>query len=176
MNLPSFTAFATNHFHKTTSKISFSSLGGQQFVAVGKYATTNADLYEDYVAPLLNTGLLVQSWCGGTFGKNCQPSYCEGGSIIKPSDPQQGQSSYAFDAVDIESVNFGGQRYTNSYNHAKWAIADSFTSNAPWFCAADNNRQYTQRLRGGGAICMQHSTLYQVMSKVVSQINTTCSE
>jgi len=191
MNLPSFSAFASMHFHKAEYSMTFSSLGGQAFSAVGKYATTNADLYEDYVAPLLQTNLYVQSWCGGTFGKQCQPSYCKGASIENPSDPQQGQSTYAFDSVDVESVSFNGASYTNYYNHAKWAIAlqsssvkrgasarpgSRVSAPAPWFCAADNNRQYTQRLRGGGALCMQHSALYAAMKAVVSQVNTTCPE
>jgi len=141
-------------------------------------------LYEDYVAPLLNTGLLVQSWCGGTFGKQCQPSYCEGASITNPSDPQNGQSTYAFDSVDVEAVSFNGLSYTNSYNHAKWAIAASFSKSQdgrveasnPWFCAADNNRQYTQRLRGGGAICFTNSQLYAAMQTAITQVNTTCSQ
>jgi len=179
MSLPSFSAFSTMKFHKSETTMTFSSIGGQQFTAVGKYATTNADMYEDYVAPLLKSGLLVQSWCGGTYGKECEPSYCEGGSIVNPSTPQQGQSSYSFDSVDIESVQFGSATYTNYYNHAKWAIAASFSTEQaviPWFCASDNNRQYTQRLRGGGALCMQHPTLFATMQKVVSVVNTTCSQ
>jgi len=185
VNMPNFADFANSKFRKTETSITFSSLGGQKFYAVGKYAATNSDLYEDYVAPLLGSGLLVQSWCGGIYGKHCQPSYCQGATIQDPSDPQSGQSTYAYDSVDIESVTFNGLQYENSYNHAKWCIASSFSKNArgahvkataPWFCAADNNRQVTQRKRGGGAVCFQNSKLFAAMQKAVSTVNTTCSQ
>jgi len=172
MSLPTFNSFVGEHFHKTNESITFSSLGGVQFTAIGKYATTNADLYEDYVAPVLQTGLVVQSWCGGTYGNDCEPSYCKGNPIQKPSNPQQGESTYPYDSISIENVNFNGLQYINKYNHAKWAISNS---NTPWFCASDNNREYTQRLRGGGAICMQNSALFNSLKNVVTGLNTTCS-
>jgi len=174
MSMTNFAAFTQDKFHKTETSITLVSLGGHQFTAVGKYAATNADLYEDYVAPLLGSGLYVQSWCGGTYEKACEPSYCEGDDIVDPSDPQQGQTTYAYDSVTIESVNFQGHAYDNAYNHAKWAVSSSSTP-SPWFCAGDNNRQYTQRLRGGGALCMQHPVLYKTLMNVISAVNVTCS-
>jgi len=180
MDLSNFQTFTEGHFHKTETSITFSTLGGEKLTAVGKYATTNADLYEDYIAPLLSTGLLVQSWCGGIYEKACIRSYCEGSSIVEPSDPQKdsGKTTYAYDSVDIEELNFGTSlSYPNAYNHAKWAVAsDPKGKPQPWVCAADNNRQYTQRKRGGGALCFQNQPVWTALNKAISQINTTCTE
>ena len=70
----------------------------------------------------------------------------KGAPVQNPSTPQQGESTYPYNSVDIESVSFNGANYNNSYNHAKWTIAanpsDFITAPeagsgapAPWFCA-----------------------------------------
>jgi hypothetical protein len=45
----------------------------------------------------LGCGLNVESWCGGNFDDSpgCQPSNCAGSPIVNPSNPQNGQSTYA---------------------------------------------------------------------------------
>jgi len=182
-SLPSFKSFVNQNFVESKGTISFKSLGGVLFSGAGKYASTNSDLYEDYVAPLLKTNLLIQTWCGGIYTKKCQPSYCKGSAVQSPSSPQLNTSTYNYDAVNVENVAFGTLTYNNSYNHAKWAISSSFSSGKrkpvatkPWFCAGDINRQYSQRNRGGGAICFQNQKLFATLQKVVTGINATCPE
>jgi len=136
----------------------------------------DADLYEDYIAPALNVGLISETWCGGTYGYDCMPSYCQGAPIVNPSGPQGGQQNYAFDSVSIGTLNFGnGLSFGINYNHAKFCIAYNPNSvPSPWFCACDNNRATTQRLRGGGGICTLDKPIWTYINSGVITLNTTC--
>jgi len=63
----------------------------------------------------------------------------------------------------VNSLFFGkGNIFNVTYNHAKWGIAYDRVSNKPepWVCAADINREYTQRKRGGGSLCINNSVLF----------------
>jgi len=175
MSLPNFSAFLSDKFLTTHGTISFKSLAGKDFVAIGKNQETQSDLYEDYVAPQLNTGLLVECWCGGTFGYDCLNSYCAGAPIgSTPSDPQKKETTYPWDAITITELSFGtGLSFPVTYNHGKWAIATT-TSSTKWFCGSDINRAITQRVRGGGAVCTVDPTLWSAMYKATTKLDTVC--
>jgi len=172
----SFQNLINGQFTTGTSTLLYQTSDATAFMCFGKNGETGSDLWEDYVAPGLSTGLNVESWCGGDFSDSpgCQPSNCAGQPIVNPSVPQQGESTYAFDSVCIESLDFGnGNSFATSLNHCKFAIASG--NGSPWVCLGDINRQTTQRLRGGGAICFKHATFYSLMSSAISSLNVTCS-
>jgi len=171
--MTSFSNFCNSKYKlKGVGAVSFSSLAGTEFQGFGKNGATNSDLWEDYVAPGLGTGLLVETWCGGTFGDSCQPSQCQGQPIVDPSGPQSGESEYGFDSIVIEKFSFASNLYfTTKYNHAKFAISHP---NGTWFCPGDINMETTQRRRGGGAICFQNSNIRSMLKKAITGINTTC--
>eukprot|EP01125_Pyxidicula_operculata_P021747 TRINITY_DN8608_c0_g1_i1.p1 TRINITY_DN8608_c0_g1~~TRINITY_DN8608_c0_g1_i1.p1 ORF type:complete len:380 (-),score=73.93 TRINITY_DN8608_c0_g1_i1:170-1309(-) len=173
-NMPNFQAFTNDQFLTTNGSVAFTSLAGKRFLAVGKNQMTNSDLYEDYLAPALNTGLYVECWCGGTFGFDCMDSYCAGAPIgSNPSTPQSSWSSYPFDSVTVDGLNFNGMSFAVKYNHAKWAISIP-SSSANWFCASDINRETTQRKRGGGAVCMRDPQLWNAMYTAITSLDTSC--
>jgi len=137
---------------------------------------TGSDLYEDYVAPGLQMDLIAETWCGGDFSDSpgCQPTNCQGQSIVNPSKPQQGQSTYAFNSISIASFDFGnGNSFSTDLNHAKFALSQE---SGVWVCPGDINRQTTQRLRGGGAICFKNSGLYGLLKGAVTSLNSTCPQ
>jgi len=138
--------------------MTFQSLGGINLVAYGKHGLTQSDIYEDYIAPGLQSGgLWVESWCCGTYGDCCMPSFCQGAPLVDPSNPQKSQQTYAFNSVTIEKFSFASDLYYQTRNnHAKFALAEQNN----FVCPSDNNRATTQRNRGGGSLCFQHVPLY----------------
>jgi len=172
-SMPNFVSLCNSQFNLgRAGQLSFASSASTPFVGFGKNGATNSDLYEDYVAPGLNTGLVVESWCGGTFGDDCQLSPCQGAPIVDPSGPQRGQSTYKYDSIIIEKFSFASDLYfTTEHNHAKFAL--SYPSGTT-FCAGDINMVLTQRKRGGGAICFQNSNLYGLIQTAIVTLNTTC--
>jgi len=183
-NLPSgnwgqnWLSFAAGTYTETVdTSFSISSVGGAKFQGYSKNGATDSDLWEDYVAPGLETGILVEGWCCGTFeGDCCNPSHCAGDPITDPSGPEKasGQTHYKYDTIDIESFKFASNDYfATKNNHAKFAVAK--TGGDPWFCAGDINRVDTQRKRGGGALCSQQQGLYTWMMGSITAVNTTCS-
>jgi len=171
--MPNFAALTRSEYKNGSLVGTITSLGGQKFTFVGKDGDQNGDLYEDFVCPALNVGLTSDTWCCGTFDPFCcMPSYCKGAPIKHPSGPQKGKKTYAFDSTNIHDVNFGsGLAFNVSWNHAKFGIADQATAKAPWLCFADMNRMTSQRVRGGGALCFEHTKFYATMTKVVTQFD-----
>jgi len=134
-----------------------------------KHAVMNADLYEDYVAPgigewvlsvyvcvyvtlttthtAIDSGLLVECWCDIVNHYKCMDSYCKGGKIVDPSNPQKSEKFYKFDSVQIDELKFSSSLwFTIKYDHAKWAVGYNGKDNcSPWFCEGDNNRDHPQR-------------------------------
>jgi len=130
-------------------------------------------MYEDYVAPGLGGGLLVQSWCCGEDGDCCMTSFCQNKTIVNPSDPQKTHSTYSYNSIDIEKMSFASNLfYAKEWNHSKFAI----TQTGSYVCPSDNNRALTQRNRGGGALCFKDATLYSFLYQHVAAVNTTCAK
>jgi len=172
----SFQNLINNQYSTGTTNLVYMTAANVGFVGFGKNGQTGSDLYEDYIAPALNCGLNVETWCGGNFpdSPGCQPSNCAGSPVVNPSVPQQGQSTYAFDSVSIVSFNFGqGNSFDTPHNHAKFALVNS-ACGSPWICLADINRQVTQRLRGGGGICFKHPGFYGLLNGGITSLNVTC--
>jgi deoxyribonuclease-2 len=171
-NLSGFETLVSGNYKEAASSMQFTSAGGLPITAFSKHGATGADMYEDYVAPGLKSGLWIEAWCCGTYGDCCQLSRCAGQPIVDPSTPQQGQSTYAWNAVGVEKLSFASNLYyTTANNHAKWALSQV----GGWVCPSDNNRADSQRLRGGGALCFQNAALYSFLNSHVTAVNTTCS-
>lgn len=78
---------------------------------------------------------------------------------------------FSYDSVCITSLDFGnGNYFKTSHNHAKFALG----TQPPWVCMGDNNRQVTQRQRGGGSICFKHLAFYNLLNAGITGLNATC--
>jgi len=169
--LTNFNTLVNGKYTTSHSSMTFSSIVGVNFIAFGKHGATHSDMFEDYIAPGLDQGLWVESWCCGTDGDCCQTSYCKGNTIVDPSDPQKDQSTYAYNSVTIENFSFADNLfYATKNNHAKFALSQS----GNYVCPSDNNRADTQRLRGGGSLCFQDDNLYNFIYSHITKFNTTC--
>jgi len=167
---PTFTKLVGGQKKSGYHSFKFASSGGKELTAIGKSSDTNSDLYEDYVSPILNTPLLIETWCGGTFGNQCSSSYCKGKKIVDPSSPQKNQTVYGYDVALINEMSFGsGLVFPTSYNHGKWAIAyeKKAITVKHWFCNGDINHMTSQRRRGGGAACMIDETIWSTIKKSI---------
>jgi len=168
--LPNFVALTKFEYKNGSTTGSVLSVGSQQFTLIGKDGNVNGDLYEDYVAPALKSGLTSMTWCCGDFDPFCcMPSYCKGKPIQNPSGPQKGRSTYAWDSTNLLNIDYGqGLVFNVSQNHAKFAVNDN-ANGSPWVCFGDMNRMTSQRKRGGGAMCQQNTKLFAFMKGVITK-------
>jgi len=60
--LPDLAAVLEGTYIKGSYNITLTSDSGRKYIAFGKNYATNSDLYEDFVAPGLNTGLKTETW------------------------------------------------------------------------------------------------------------------
>jgi hypothetical protein len=178
-NFPEVQKLLAGNFFKTSTNGTFSTIGGVKHVVFQKNGYTDSDLYEDYVAPGLQTGLKTETWCGGLDGFQCMPSFCQGEAITNPSGPQKGHKKYKYDSINTQELKFADNLwFTNKYDHAKFAMAYN-GANAPaekWFCPADINRMKSQRARGGGAACSINPTLWDALDKIITKYDTACEK
>jgi len=171
-NIPTFASLVSGKYKTSYESMSFTSSGGLPITAFAKHGATNSDMYEDYIAPGLKSGLWVESWCCGLDGNCCKFSYCKGQTIVDPSTPQKNDTSYDYNSIDVENISFASNLYYSlENNHAKWALSQT----GGYVCPSDNNRADSQRLRGGGALCFKDSALYNFLYSHITSFNTTCS-
>ena len=133
------------------------SLNHTQFVSFAKARNWNSDLYDDFVAPVLQTNLYVQSWLktGDPI-----PSICSNRNIYN---------------VDNGTYVPANAYYPSSRDHSKWATSDNAAQNPAtsmnWVCSGDINRAYSQRKRGGGTLCFQHPTAWRNYDQLIYSID-----
>ncbi|XP_046370086.2 plancitoxin-1-like [Haliotis rufescens] len=139
-------AAVINHKHpgrRTANKVQLTSKQGTPFLSFAKTAAFNDDLYSAFVAPVLQSGLMTETWQDGV-GK-------------MPSDCSSSYKVYNVKAITLPN----GIDFKETKDHSKWAV--SMTGN--WACIGDINRQLHQMKRGGGTVCLQNE-------KVWSQFNS----
>lgn len=105
------------------------------------------DLYHSWVAPTLQSDLLVQFW---KLSTGVLPSNCSGDWKVKNVNYIQPGQSFAF---------------KNSKDHSKWAIslvpASSSGSGGGWVCVGDINRNMAEEKRGGGTVCQRNPVVWK---------------
>ncbi|XP_041963500.1 deoxyribonuclease-2-alpha isoform X1 [Alosa sapidissima] len=136
--------------------VTLTSLGGSQFISFAKGASFKNDLYHAWVAPTLQSNLLVQFWqrSRGILKSDC---------------------TLGWTVLDIAQLA-PGQRFTYkaTHDHSKWAVspgpdtssgaavaaAESGRSGG-WVCVGDINRDEAEELRGGGTVCLQDPVVWK---------------
>ncbi|XP_054477316.1 deoxyribonuclease-2-alpha isoform X2 [Anoplopoma fimbria] len=119
---------------------------GTKFISFAKGASFDQDLYHSWVAPSLQSDLLVQFWIRSTG--------------ILPSD-----CSLGWKVLDITLIN-PGQTFTfkASQDHSKWAVSPKAAgsgSGGGWVCVGDINRNQAEEKRGGGTVCLQDPVVWK---------------
>ncbi|XP_059610701.1 plancitoxin-1 [Phlebotomus argentipes] len=109
---------------------------GNAFSSFAKSAKFKKELYMDWVAPVLGSSLVVESWLHGPgrLETNC---------------------SIPFPILNLRDVMVHVQKQRTNFrsldDHSKWAVA--LENNKDWICVGDINRAEHQMVRGGGTLC-----------------------
>lgn len=116
-----------------------------------------SDLYHSWVAPTLQSNLLVQFWRRSTG--------------ILPSDCSQ---NWKVLNVDLISP---GQRVTfkATADHSKWAISTNggyVGTSGSWVCVGDINRDEAEEKRGGGTVCHRDAMVWKAYRTAALQCET----
>lgn len=171
-SLPNLVQLAQMNYVNASGSAQLTTLGGKTLTLVGKASSLDGDLYEDFVAAELNSGVHVQSWCCGNDGYCCQPAYCMGAPVVNASGPQKTrkEKTYPYDSLDVQIATFGQYSFAIAANHAKWAVTESGAPTQQT-CWGDTNRMSSQRQRGGGAVCFEDAALYNTMTAAATKID-----
>lgn len=134
--------------------VTLTSLGGTDFISFAKGASFHDDLYHSWVAPTLQSDLLVQFWVRSTG--------------ILPSD-----CSHGWKVLDITLLS-PGQSFTfkTSQDHSKWAVSPQAAGAGPnggggWVCVGDINRNQAEEKRGGGTVCVREAAVWKAYRTAV---------
>ncbi|KAM6967558.1 deoxyribonuclease-2-alpha [Aplochiton taeniatus] len=127
---------------ESNRSVTLTSLGGTNFVNFAKGRTFDNDLYHSWVAPSLQSDLLVQFWVRSTG--------------ILPSD-----CSLDWKVLDITLIS-PGQSFTfkATQDHSKWAVSTK-AAGGGWVCVGDINRNKAEEKRGGGTVCLQDPVVWK---------------
>lgn len=110
-----------------------------------KTAQWGQDLWAECIGTYYQTNLRVESWIhGNAIGPTCSP----------------------YDTVDIQTISFIQNTFSEYHDHSKWAIGSS-----PIVCFGDINRMTSQYERGGGAFCWNDSDLWNILSTSIKDSN-----
>ncbi|XP_051529236.1 deoxyribonuclease-2-beta [Myxocyprinus asiaticus] len=122
---------------------------GQTFFSFAKSHSYVDDIYTGWVAQVLDTDLLVESWL---HQAHRLPSNC--------SLPRH--------VMNIKRVCLPGLQLFSSYeDHSKWCVSYAFKDQ--WICLGDLNRDSGQAGRGGGLICSQNPVIYKAFRQAVAE-------
>ncbi|XP_041912869.1 deoxyribonuclease-2-beta-like isoform X2 [Alosa sapidissima] len=120
---------------------------GESFLSFVKSHLFVDDIYASWVAQLLDTDLLVESWQreGHELFSNC---------------------SLRRHVLNVSGVRLPGPFYFHSHiDHSKWCV--SVKPRDRWVCLGDLNRERGQAYRDGGLICTQNALIYRVFRQAI---------
>eukprot|EP00698_Gefionella_okellyi_P006137 TRINITY_DN15582_c0_g1_i1.p1 TRINITY_DN15582_c0_g1~~TRINITY_DN15582_c0_g1_i1.p1 ORF type:complete len:359 (-),score=63.09 TRINITY_DN15582_c0_g1_i1:41-1090(-) len=125
----------------------FETVGGLSLTMFGKNHAWNQELYEDLVAPELDSNLHCETW----IRSPPLPSFC------KPS--------YKYDVVNVKGVEYTEDiRWSETEDHSKWAVTDD----GSYACIGDINRMSSQAGRGGGTVCMNNEAMNKALTSWIA--------
>lgn len=142
--------------------VTLTSRDGTSFINFAKGAAFENDLYHSWVAPSLQSDLLVQFWIRS--------------SGVLPSDCSQD-----WRVLNIQLLN-PGQTFTfsTSQDHSKWAVSPQAAGHGlgrgaeeraggGWVCVGDINRNEAEEKRGGGTVCQQDPVVWKAYRSTALQ-------
>lgn len=129
----------------------FTSLDGVTYTHYGKSKSAVLDLYEDLVAPGLNSDLNVETWRLGSGGRM--------GSMCLNDTEHVYPYATEFNVYEVASVTMpDGFSWTGTEDHSKWASTVENQGDEA-VCIGDENRMCSQENRGGGTACVSAPSL-----------------
>jgi len=161
-DFPAFAAAALDdaRVHDHSKVATLKTVGGKSFTHYAKSTDCACELYEDVVAPGLDSGLLVETWMNGRLDNKIETS-CKG-------------KDFDYSVQDIMNLTQAdGTFWKETQDHSKWAVTDGESSTKA-ACVGDINRQYSQSKRGGGTLCLEESGIATAFNKLVKGIWEPC--
>lgn len=147
--VPTFQDLVDDVTDKTATLIKkVKSAGGATFTSFAEGKEWDHDLYEELVAPELDSDLMTETWQNGAKS-NVMPTYC------KPD--------YKYEVHNIQDVKGAdGTEWKSTKDHSKWAVSTA-GSRKKFVCIGGINRQKSQDKRGGGTVCQSDAALWSAM-------------
>lgn len=135
--------------------VTLTSLGGTEFISFAKGASFKNDLYLGWVAPTLQSDLLVQFW---VLSKRTLHTNC----------------SLHWKVLDINFISLGGKfNFKNTHDHSKWAVSTVAAARTGggggWLCVGDINRNMAEEQRGGGTVCQRNPVVWKAYRAAAQQ-------
>ncbi|XP_018595204.2 deoxyribonuclease-2-alpha-like [Scleropages formosus] len=128
--------------------VELASLAGTAFVSFAKGSSFENDLYHSWVAPALQSDLLVQFWH-------------ESAGVL-PSDCSQN-----WEVLNVKTISLGSaDEFSTTKDHSKWAVGTEDASGS-WICVGDINRNEAEEKRGGGTVCHSNSAVWKAYRTAV---------
>ncbi|XP_074655924.1 plancitoxin-1-like isoform X2 [Tubulanus polymorphus] len=122
-------------------------------ISMNHYQFADIELYEEIVAPTLQSDLNVETWRKGAGGK-LKSSKCD----------------KDYKVFNVISIKIGNHQFRYSKDHSKWAVTPTKTSKGGYVCIGDLNRMESQKYRGGGTVCFA-ATNQKVWETFIGIIN-----
>ncbi|XP_060756417.1 deoxyribonuclease-2-alpha [Neoarius graeffei] len=143
-------------FSSRNRSVSLLSLAGTEFISFAKGAAFGNDLYHAWVAPTLQTDLLVQFWrrSTGVLPSDCSPSW---------------------KVLGVHLLSPGGQiTFKATEDHSKWAASagGGGLRGGSWVCVGDINRNEAEEKRGGGTVCRQDVAVWKAYRAAALQCDS----
>jgi len=151
--VPSYLLKAVTASNHTTAKISrLTNLGTfPSFISFAKTSSWNDALYENLVAPTLNSDLYVETWMNGQGTP--LPSLCQKATI-------------PYNIMNVRTLSLAQINWTETNDHSKWAITTD--SGLQYVCIGDINRMQSQNTRAGGTVCFVNSALWNSFTTTIT--------
>ncbi|XP_011505915.1 PREDICTED: plancitoxin-1, partial [Ceratosolen solmsi marchali] len=134
------------------NKVNIYSKSGEKFTSFAKNSKWGKDLYDDFIAPQLNTDLYTETWLNG---RGRLPSDCHRSKVL-----------------NIQSITLpvAQIQFKNTHDHSKWAASVESNDKNSWVCVGDINRASTQFERGGGSVCLNLPQVWKAYKNSVDNI------
>lgn len=122
---------------------------------------SGSDLYHGWVAPTLQTDLLVQFWrrSTGVLRSDC---------------------SSRWKVLDVNLLSPGGRvTFKATEDHSKWAVSAGGgrgLRGGAWVCVGDINRNQAEEKRGGGTVCRKDVAVWKAYRAVALKCESCTGE
>ena len=125
----------------SSSVTPFQSLDGKEYLQFAKSGKWGMDLWDDLVAPQLQSPMNVETWRNGAGGR--MSSICGSGPKAVKKE--------AYDIYMIAEVTVDGVSWQGTEDHSKWGSTTA-QSGKTVSCVGDINRMCSQEERGGNQL------------------------
>jgi hypothetical protein len=153
-----------------------------KITAFAKGPSWGLDLFHHLIAPHFGVGLSVRTWMHSELnipsvqaGQHCNTTYFE--QRFSPTTEntcpivcKRGDEPtcvFHQNIWQVDAFSLGNNvSLSHEHDHSKWAVSEPSAAR-PIVCIGDINTQKSQRLRGGGAACLEDNELWRAFRQKI---------